>query len=162
MKNWKRWLWIIAILYWLMPFDLFSDFHLGLGWIDDLLIGAACYYIWQYIKGRSETYQDFGYSQAYNDYSYWQSGYESYKDHGDSSRTSHDKWQSHTNKDPYEILGVTRGATLDEIKKAYHRKANKYHPDKVSHLGEEFQKLAEEKFKEINWAFETLKTERGL
>ena len=40
--------------------------------------------------------------------------------------------------------------------------ANHYHPDKVSHLGEEFQLLAEKKFKAINEAYEKIRIERGL
>ena len=40
--------------------------------------------------------------------------------------------------------------------------ANKYHPDKVSHLGYDLQKLAEEKFKAVNNAYQTIKKERRL
>ena len=54
-------------------------------------------------------------------------------------------------KDLYEILGVSRNATLDEIKQAYRTLALKYHPDK--NPGD---KSAEEKFKEINAAYEVL------
>jgi DnaJ-domain-containing protein 1 len=61
-------------------------------------------------------------------------------------------------KDPYTVLGVGRNATVDEIKKAYRRLVNTYHPDKVNHMGEEFQKLAEIKFKEIQEAYQQLKT----
>jgi len=40
--------------------------------------------------------------------------------------------------------------------------AVKYHPDKVANLGPEFQKLAEEKFKSINDAYQTIRKERGF
>lgn len=55
-------------------------------------------------------------------------------------------------KDFYEILGIDRNATDDEIKKAYRQLAHKYHPDK--NPGD---KSAEERFKEINAAYEVLK-----
>ncbi len=54
--------------------------------------------------------------------------------------------------DYYELLGVTRSATEDELKKAYRKKAVQYHPDK--NPGD---KAAEEKFKEISHAYEVLK-----
>ena len=54
----------------------------------------------------------------------------------------------------YVILQVERNATDDEIKRAYKRMCIKYHPDKVAHLGEEAQKAANEKFQEINNAYE--------
>ena len=40
--------------------------------------------------------------------------------------------------------------------------AIKYHPDKVGHLGKDFQKIAEEKFKQLNEAYQRIKQERNL
>jgi len=54
----------------------------------------------------------------------------------------------------YEILGIESGADFDTIKSAYRRLSVQYHPDKVGHLGEEFRKVAEEKMKEINVAYD--------
>ena len=63
---------------------------------------------------------------------------------------------------PYRILEVSKGSTDQEIKKSYRKMANKYHPDKVSHLGEEMQKLAEEKFKAVNHAYQQIKKSRNI
>lgn len=62
----------------------------------------------------------------------------------------------------YKILGLDENATDDEVKKAYRKLAVKYHPDKVQHLGEEFQTGAKEKFQKIQEAYENIKKERGM
>jgi DnaJ like chaperone protein len=62
----------------------------------------------------------------------------------------------------YKILEISKSATDIEVKKAYRKMAKKYHPDKVRHLGVEHQKGAEEKFKQIQKAYETIQAERGL
>ena len=62
----------------------------------------------------------------------------------------------------YRVLEISPDASNQEIKRAYRRMANKYHPDKVSHLGQEMQTLAEEKFKAVNNAYQQLKKERNM
>ncbi len=62
----------------------------------------------------------------------------------------------------YKILEIEPAATDDEVKKAFRRMAMKYHPDKVSHLGEEFRKTADEKFKKVNEAYDKIKKERNM
>ena len=59
-------------------------------------------------------------------------------------------------KDYYGILGVTKESTDKEIKKAYRNLSKKYHPDKVQHLGEEFQSFAKEKMQKLNEAYKAL------
>lgn len=55
------------------------------------------------------------------------------------------------NKDPYDILGVTRSASQDEIKRAYRRLAKEFHPDRNANKAE-----AERRFKEVQAAYEVL------
>jgi DnaJ like chaperone protein len=62
----------------------------------------------------------------------------------------------------YKILEITPHASDEEVKKAYRRMALKYHPDKVSHLGEEVQKAAKEKFQKVQEAYENIKKKRGM
>ena len=62
----------------------------------------------------------------------------------------------------YTILEIKSSAKDNEVKRAYRKMANKYHPDKVAHLGEDLRKLAEEKFKAVNNAYQTIKKERGM
>jgi len=66
-------------------------------------------------------------------------------------------WEQTT--DPYQILGISREATEEEIRQVYKKLAAQYHPDKVSHLGEEFQDLANKKFVKIQWAYKQLVNE---
>lgn len=62
----------------------------------------------------------------------------------------------------YKILETDPSATDEEIKKAYRRMAMKYHPDKVSHLGEDFRKAAGEKFRKVNEAYKRIREERNM
>ncbi len=64
--------------------------------------------------------------------------------------------------DAYKVLETTPSATNDEVKKAYRNMAKKYHPDTVTELGEEAQKVAEAKFKKVTEAYEKIKEARGI
>lgn len=66
-----------------------------------------------------------------------------------------------TNSD-YKILEIERSASDEEVKKAYRRMAMKYHPDKVSTLGDDFENAAKEKFQSVNKAYENIKKERKM
>ena len=60
-------------------------------------------------------------------------------------------------RDYYDVLGVAKGASADDIKKAYRKMAIKYHPDK-----NQGDKEAEEKFKEAAEAYEVLSTPENV
>lgn len=81
---------------------------------------------------------------------------------GGTGRTRTRQAQNAAQQNAYEVLGVDRSAGDKEIKEAYRELARKYHPDKVSHLGDEFTAVAEEKFKAINDAYQQVKQERGM
>lgn len=61
--------------------------------------------------------------------------------------------------DPYKILGVSRDASDDEIKKAYLALARKYHPDKYTDT--DLADLAAEKMKEVNAAYDAIRDRRA-
>ena len=61
--------------------------------------------------------------------------------------------------DPYKVLGVPPTASDDEIKDAYRKLARKYHPDKYT--DSDMKSLAEEKMKQINWAYEEIQKIRS-
>lgn len=92
-----------------------------------------------------------GYSGGYGGGYYDQSGGSSYMPHSGPSLD-----------DCYKILEVSPDATDEEVKKAYRVAAMKHHPDKVSHLGEDVRKKAEEKFAKVNEAYDKIKAARGM
>ncbi|MBO4229804.1 MAG: J domain-containing protein [Clostridia bacterium] len=61
--------------------------------------------------------------------------------------------------DPYKVLGVSRDASDEDIKKAYRTLARKYHPD--NYAGSDLSDLAEERMKSINDAYDTIQKERA-
>jgi hypothetical protein len=60
----------------------------------------------------------------------------------------------------YDLLGIEPTAPADEIKRAFRREIAKYHPDKVQHLGQEFQEIAASKAAQLTLAYKTL-TDKG-
>ena len=62
----------------------------------------------------------------------------------------------------YTILEIEKSASDEDVKKAYRKMAMKYHPDKVSYLGNDFQQAAKEKFQKVNEAYESIKKERNI
>lgn len=139
-RLWRIVVSILALLYTFLPWDFLPDFLVGWGWLDDILI---LYLLWHYFfRGRRVQPGSNG-SRPENQ----QNAYST----ADASERG-----PNIPKTPHEILDVPPGASQEEIKAAFKQLANKYHPDKVAHLGDEFKVLAEEKFKEIQEAYQQL------
>ena len=68
--------------------------------------------------------------------------------------------QQESSTSPYAVLGIAVSASTEEIRIAYRKMANLYHPDKVAHLAPEFRDMADRKMKEINTAYGTLKSKK--
>jgi uncharacterized membrane protein YkvA (DUF1232 family) len=137
----RFWPLLLGILYLVSPIDAIPDAILGLGWADDIaLLLLAYWFVTRVLPG-----------------GYRQNG--SYHSGGTGQEES--KPRAGVEKDPYEILDVSRNATPEEIKSAYRKKAQRYHPDRVAHLGDEFQQLAKQKFQEIQKAYEILSDGTG-
>lgn len=62
----------------------------------------------------------------------------------------------------YKILEIDQSVSDAEVKKAYRKMVKKYHPDKLSNLGPEHIKGAEEKFRQVQKAYEHIQKERGM
>ena len=65
-------------------------------------------------------------------------------------------------RDYYEVLGVEKGASAEEIKKAYRKMAMKYHPDRVATQDEETRSRAERLFKQVGEAKDLIFKHRGI
>ena len=132
-----KWIWIIlALVYLLSPYDLIPGLH-AVGWIDDLAVLFLLYrYLSRLKRMRPPGAPPPGGQQQH-----------------ESPRREE---TARAPQSPYDVLGISPGAGRDEIKTAYRKLAGQYHPDKVAHLGAEFQSLAEQRFKEIQEAYQKL------
>ncbi len=116
-----------ALLYVVSPVDLAPDLIPAVGWLDDLIILGLL--LWFLSRVRVDPDRGFG------------------------KRPAEPEAQAGS-ADPYALLGVDRGASQDEIRTAYRHLVAQYHPDKVSHLGREFQEMAHQKLIAIKEAYE--------
>jgi uncharacterized membrane protein YkvA (DUF1232 family) len=142
-------IWIVlGLIYILSPYDLIPDFIPVDGWIDDLVVLALLvrYIIHLWRRAANAERQAGG------------STHQTGGAREEKEKTSPQPRRAP--KDPYEILGVPPHAGREEIRSAYRKLAGRYHPDKVAHLGKEFQELAEKRFKEIQNAYDLLAKNR--
>ena len=143
----RIWIYLLLILYVLSPFDLLPEFLVGpIGWLEDAITVGLVY--WYFIYRPAKMRSQF--KRAYYGKGEGASG--AYQENQQRAQTGAD----FSKRDPYNVLGVPRGASQDEIRRAYRKLVVKYHPDKVDHLGDEFRVLAEKKFKEIQEAYQEL------
>ncbi len=70
--------------------------------------------------------------------------------------------QQYSLDDAYKILEINENSNTEEIKAAYKKKIKEYHPDRLSGLGAELQKLAHQKTQELNSAYNLLKKIKGF
>ena len=141
---------LLGLFYAFCPYDLFPDFIIGLGWIDDLVILGLIW--WYFYRKKRVGYES--YYQRSRESSGGQAGEEFFKE--EASGKGYDSRNAGASKDPHSVLGVGRDSSPEEIRATYRRLAGRYHPDKVSHLGEEFREMAEIRFKEIQKAYQEL------
>lgn len=142
---------ILGLLYAFCPIDLLPDFVLGWGWIDDLLILGLLWFYY-YRKGGlnfSRFFQTGGRADGRKN--------RKAPPYEEANRTGYNYREEEAPRDAYSVLGVSRNASPEEIRRVYRELVNKYHPDKVVHLGEEFRDMAEKRFKEIQQAYQEIR-----
>lgn len=147
---------IFGFLYLISPIDIIPDMLLPfVGWIDDGVVLGTIYYLIKYGKLPNFLFKKKRpFKQSYNQSA---ENFASDKKNQQTNRPGNQKHtSSKTVKTPYEILGIGPNASKKEIQSAYKEAIKKYHPDKVSHLGEEFAGLANKKFIEIQNAYDVL------
>jgi DnaJ like chaperone protein len=147
-----KWLYVVfAIIYSLFPYDLLPDFIAGLGWVDDLIVIALVLrFLYLQLYKPHHTKSD-----STTEYQRQSSG--GGKGADDDVKGSSSRFDS---ADPYTVLGIDESASEETIKGAYRELVGQYHPDKVAHLGEEFKRLAEERFKQIQQAYQNIQHSR--
>ena len=143
---------LLALFYTLCPYDLFPDMIVGWGWIDDLII---LYLLWRFFYSKKQKKYKYANHDQDSHQSFAREGGKEFSE-GQTSGKNYRYKEEPGADDPYTVLEIPKDATEEQIKTAYRKLANKYHPDKVLHLGEEFRKLAEKRFKEIQKAYKEL------
>lgn len=151
---WKAIIIIAILLYILSPVDLLPGFSLVSLLDDAFLTGILIYFL------KTGRLPAFVYSLGRWIFGEKPAGGKA----GQGNNRSNDRQESRHDegtaqappRDPHEVLGVSPGASREEIQAAYRKIVQQYHPDKVAHLGPALQALAKEKFVEIQAAYDYL------
>lgn len=146
----------LTLLYIVFPYNLLPDFMPIIGRLDDLgLVFLVIYYL---KTGRVPGFVSKIARWLFGASGRTSSGAGGSRQAGGSTGSARQNTRA---RDPYSVLGLSPGASSQEIHEAYRKLAHQYHPDKVSHLGAEFQELARQRFIEIQEAYETLTGKSG-
>jgi hypothetical protein len=144
----RIWPILAALLYIVSPIDAVPDFLPVVGWLDDLLVLGVL--VWVLIaRQRGQSPWDIFQGRVGGPWRRRPSG-----------PRPEDLTTDFSRMDPYALLDVSPQASPEEVKAAYKRAVARYHPDKVAHLGQEFQELAHKKLLAIQEAYETLQGKR--
>jgi len=173
---------LFGLAYLISPVDIIPDLLLPwVGWIDDSLVLWCVYYLIRYgelpwfffkrpgkpqpVKKRPVRKKTAGPKTAGSQKTSKkteQPNAQPRKDSRQSKKQAPEGFGTDTEpSSPYRTLGVLPSASWEEIQAAYKEKIKQYHPDKLSHLGEEFSSLANEKFLEIQAAYNRIKSIRN-
>ena len=152
---------IFGLAYLISPVDIIPDLLLPfVGWIDDGVVIASIYYLIRFgklpnffFKKRNPFKQPSG--QSYENFTS-QKKTNQKRSYQQKNKQTDQNRSSKSIPSPYEVLGITPDASKKEIQNAYKQAIKKYHPDKLSHLGKDFSNLANEKFLEVQKAYDTL------
>jgi DnaJ like chaperone protein len=138
---------VALLLYIRSPIDLRPDRMGVLGLIDDLLVAFAA--IWWLRRRATQARPRMTARQRARGHA-GRAGASSASAGGGARPAEEDErpW------DPYAVLGVARGASGEEIVRAYRAQMKLYHPDRVADLGEELRDVAHRKALEIQRAYE--------
>jgi len=167
---------LFGLAYLISPVDIIPDLLLPwVGWIDDSLVLWCVYYL---IRHGELPWFLFNRPQKPRPVKPGPSGpgrktagraaaghtspkkESSHRQNSSGARQTNNGPRGQSKASAYQILGVDPRAPWEEIQGAYKEKIKQYHPDKLSHLGEEFSSLANEKFLEIQAAYNQLRAIR--
>ena len=177
---------LFGLAYLISPVDIIPDLLLPwVGWLDDGLVLWCVYHLIRHgelpwflfkrpgkpapVKGRpADPGKKTTRRRTARNTEQAKSGTTKKADHKRTADERQEKKNSRnrdtskgaTSESAYQILGVDSNASWEDIQMAYKDKIKQYHPDKLSHLGEEFSSLANEKFLEIQAAYNRLKAIR--
>ena len=129
---------VLAIIYFLVPYDLIPDKFGELGHLDDFIV-LFIIIGWFFFKPLIDELRA-----------------KSSNEHNHVNNETKPETSTNKVKTAYEILQIDEDATKNQIKLAYRKLIKKYHPDLVNQMGDEIQELAKIKTKEINEAYEYL------